>query len=98
MADVRFPTPPDQYDKDYFDQLIRNIRQTFIGLMTPGTVTTGLLVFTVDPRGCPTNPSGLRPGTVYCDNGTLKMVLPNVGYAPSIELASSLGTVRATGI
>jgi len=95
--DVRFQDPPADYDRKYFSLLLRDIRQLFQTVMTPSTLTTGLLVFTIDPRGCPLNGNGLRPGTVYCDAGTLKMVLPDTGYAPSFLATAHLGTVIATG-
>lgn len=97
MAEFRFQDPPDEYAKNYFSQLVRELTQTFSSLRIPSTVITGRLIFTVSPRGCPTVANGLPPGSVYADGDILKIVLVNAAYAPSFLLTAAVGTVVATG-
>lgn len=97
MTEVRFQQPPTEYEQRYFSQLLRDLRQTFIGIMTPGKTTIGFLTLIPPPNGCPTNGAGYPPGTVYSDSGTLKIVLPDVAYAPPLYAATAVGTVTATG-
>ena len=87
------PLAPGEYNPEYFNQLIRalNVYLKQIGSTTPIVIDQLTLL------ALPTSPVNLRPGTVWNDGGTLKIVLSNtilvptatpltiIGYAPSLD-------------
>lgn len=86
--------PPSAYDQRYFAQLVRDLVQSFNSLATPGRTTIGLLTL-VPPY--PALAYGLPLGTVYADDGILKIVLGDRAYAGSLKLTITLASVVATG-
>ena len=100
------PLAPGNYNPEYFNQLIRalNVYLTQIGSTTPIVIDQLTLL------ALPTSPAGLRPGTVWNDGGTLKIVLANtiqvttgslsiIGLAPSLDnIAPPVRTVSLIGI
>jgi hypothetical protein len=101
------PLAPTEYNAEYFNQLIRslNLYLNQIGSTTPIVIDQLTLL------ALPTSPIGLRPGTVYNDGGTLKIVLSNTilvptateltitGYAPSLDrVAPPVESVDLIGI
>jgi len=100
------PIAPSEYNPEYLNQLIRalNVYLKQVGSTTPIVVDELTLL------ALPTSPVGLRPGTVWNDGGTLKIVLANtilvttgsvgiVGYAPSLDnIAPPVKTVSLIGI
>ena len=93
FAPPSLPLAPGDYNPEYFNQLIRalNVYLSQIGSTTPIVIDQLTLL------ALPTSPIGLRPGTVYNDGGTLKIVLSNTilvptatgltitGFAPSLD-------------
>ena len=73
FAPPSLPLAPGEYSPEYFNQLIRalNVYLNQIGSTTPIVIDQLTLL------ALPTSPVGLRPGTVYNDGGTLKIVLSN---------------------
>jgi hypothetical protein len=101
------PLAPREYNPEYFNQLIRslNVYLNQIGSTTPIVIDQLTLL------ALPTNPVGLRPGTVWNDGGILKIVLSNTilvptattlaieGKAPSLDnIAPPVKTVSLTGV
>jgi hypothetical protein len=100
------PIAPSEYNPEYLNQLIRalNVYLKQVGSTTPIVVDELTLL------ALPTSPVGLRPGTVWNDGGTLKIVLANtilvttgslsiVGLAPSLSnIAPPVKTVSLIGI
>ena len=100
------PLAPTAYDPEYLNQLIRalNVYLKQIGSTTP------IVVDEITLLALPTSPVGLRVGTVWNDNGTLKIVLANtiivttgtlsiVGKTPSLDnIAPPVKTVNLVGI
>ena len=87
-----FPTPTEEYDPAYVADLIRALNFFVDQVGNAGPMRGATLVLT----DLPTSGAQLETGTVYNDNGTLKIVLENIGYASSISAASSIGTVTVT--
>jgi len=87
-----FPTPTEEYDPAYVADLIRALNFFVDQVGNAGPMRGTTLVLT----NLPTSGAQLETGTVYNDNGTLKIVLENIGYASSISAASSIGTVTVT--
>lgn len=88
------PLAPSTYDPEYFNQVIRALNTYFrqIGSTTP------IVVDSISLLALPVSPLGQRVGTVYNDNGVLKIVLEGtvnsvvgsvnlVGIAPTITVA-----------
>jgi hypothetical protein len=100
------PLAPGTYNPEYLNQLIRalNVYLKQVGSTTPIVIDQLTLL------ALPTSPVGLRPGTVWNDGGTLKIVLSNtilvttgslsiVGLAPSLSnIAPPVKTVSLIGI
>ncbi len=87
-----FPTPPEEYDAAYVADLIRALNYFVDQVGNAGPMRGTTLVLT----DLPTSGAQLETGAVYSDNGTLKIVLVNVGYASSVSAALSIGTVTVT--
>jgi len=106
FAPPSLPLAPGEYNSEYFNQLIRslNVYLNQIGSTTPIVIDQLTLL------ALPTSPIGLKPGTVYNDGGTLKIVLSNtilvpgatlniVGFAPSLDrIAPPVRNVNFVGI
>jgi hypothetical protein len=82
FAPPALPLAPGNYNPEYFNQLIRalNIYLNQIGSTTPIVIDQLTLL------ALPTSPAGLRPGTVWNDGGTLKIVLANTILVPGATL------------
>jgi len=87
-----FSDAPPDYSRLYFDDLVRGINVFVTQQTNPGPIRGDTMVLT----NLPLNGNGLETGTVYNDQGTLKIVLGNIGYGPSFSIALSLGTVTVT--
>ena len=85
---------PENYDRRHMDQLTRQISTLLGVLQQPAVAKAGGQYY--DINSLPTNGKGQRPGMVYRDVEFLKIVLPNVAYAPSLGLTLSLGSVAVT--
>ena len=106
FAPPSLPLAPGEYNSEYFNQLIRalNAYLNQIGSTTPIVIDQLTLL------ALPTSPVGLRPGTVWNDGGTLKIVLSNtiqvttgslniIGLAPSLSnIAPPVVNVNFVGI
>jgi type IV secretory pathway TrbL component len=81
------PLAPSTYDPEYFNQVIRALNTYFRQLDS----TTPIVVDSITLLALPTNAIGQRVGTVYNDNGVLKIVLAgNVnGVAGAVNLVGA---------
>jgi hypothetical protein len=88
------PLAPSTYDPEYFNQVIRALNTYFRQLDS----TTPIVVDSISLLALPVSPLGQRVGTVYNDNGVLKIVLAGtvnslvgsvnlVGAPPTITVA-----------
>jgi len=82
FAPPSLPIAPSEYNPEYFNQLTRalNVYLKQIGSTTPIVVDQLTLL------ALPISPIGLRPGTVWNDGGTLKIVLANTILVPGTTL------------
>ena len=87
-----FPLAPEEYQRVYFDDLVSPLSSFVDQQINPGAVRGTTLVLT----NLPTNGNKLETGGVYNDQGTLKVALSNVGYAPTLLMSASIGTVTVT--
>jgi hypothetical protein len=81
------PLAPSTYDPEYFNQVIRALNTYFRQLDS----TTPIVIDKLTLLALPTSALGQRVGTVYNDNGVLKIVLAGT-------VNSVVGSVNLVGI
>lgn len=76
------PLPPDKYDKEYMNRLIRQINFAIQNLSTVTPLTAGsdlsgqirgYPISALTLVDIPTSPTNLPPGSVWSDGGVLKI-------------------------
>jgi len=70
LVPPQFPLPPEEYDRQYFDEMVRSLTQLVIQLQNPGEMRGTKITLTQ----LPTSPTGLESGALYNDSGTVKIV------------------------
>jgi hypothetical protein len=70
LVPPQFSVPPEQYDRMYFDDMVRSLSQLVVQINNPGELRGTKITLT----DLPTSPSGLEPGSLYNNNGTVKIV------------------------
>ena len=83
ISNSALPLPPREYDKNYFDRLVRQINLALQNMSAVRPVTVGSDL-TSQVQGypisgltivnVPTSAAGLPPGSVWSDGGILKIV------------------------
>tara|TARA_R100000329_G_C7446990_1_gene157213 strand:+ start:150 stop:377 length:228 start_codon:yes stop_codon:yes gene_type:complete len=69
LVPPQFPLPPEEYDRQYFDEMVRSLTQLVVQLQNPGELRGTKITLTQ----LPTSPTGLEPGALYNDSGTVKV-------------------------
>jgi hypothetical protein len=86
------PLPPDEYNRQQFDEIFRALRLYFNQLDSNASLQLdGIRLINL-----PTSGNGLLDGTVFRVGEDLKIVLPNIGYLLSVSGQASVGTVTVT--
>mgnify|MGYP003109747837 FL=1 len=70
LVPPQFPLAPEEYDRAYFDDMVRSLTQLVIQLQNPGELRGTKITLT----DLPTSASGLESGALYNDSGTVKVV------------------------
>ena len=70
LVPPQFPLPPSEYERQYFDELIRSLTQLVVQLQNPGELRGTKITLT----DLPTSATGLETGALYNDGGTVKIV------------------------
>lgn len=70
LVPPQFPLPPEGYDRQYFDEMVRSLTQLVIQLQNPGELRGTKITLT----DLPTSATGLESGALYNDGGTVKIV------------------------
>ncbi len=70
LVPPQFSVPPEEYDRTYFDDMVRSLSQLVIQLNNPGELRGTKITLT----DLPISPSGLETGALYNDSGTVKIV------------------------
>ncbi len=70
LVPPQFSVPPEQYNRMYFDDMVRSLSQLVIQLNNPGEMRGTKITLT----DLPTSASGLETGALFNDNGTVKIV------------------------
>ena len=65
-----FSLPPEEYDVQYFNDLVRGLGTLVTQLHNPGELRGTTITLTA----LPTSDAGLETGALFNDNGTVKIV------------------------
>ena len=65
-----FSLPPDEYNVEYFNEMVRSLSQLVTQLQNPGELRGTKITLTQ----LPTSSEGLESGALFNDNGTVKIV------------------------
>ena len=64
-----FSLPPDEYDPEYFNDMVRSLSKLVTQLQNPGELRGTKITLT----DLPTSDTGLEVGALFNDNGTIKV-------------------------
>ena len=70
LAPIQFALPPEEYDRAYFDDVVRSLSQLVVQMRNPGELRGTKITLT----DLPTSSVGLETGALFNDNGTVKVV------------------------
>ena len=70
LVPPQFPLPPEEYDRQYFDEMVRSLTQLVVQLQNPGEMRGTKITLTA----LPTSSAGLETGALFNDGGTVKIV------------------------
>tara|TARA_Y100001938_G_scaffold150666_1_gene242714 strand:- start:4216 stop:4446 length:231 start_codon:yes stop_codon:yes gene_type:complete len=70
LVPPQFPLAPEEYDRQYFDEMVRSLTQLVVQLQNPGELRGTKITLT----DLPTSATGLEIGALYNDGGTVKVV------------------------
>tara|TARA_R100000773_G_C4128845_1_gene60672 strand:+ start:30 stop:260 length:231 start_codon:yes stop_codon:yes gene_type:complete len=70
LVPPQFPLPPEEYDRQYFDEMVRSLTQLVVQLQNPGEMRGTKITLT----DLPTSSAGLETGALFNDGGTVKIV------------------------
>ncbi len=70
LAPIQFALPPEEYDRAYFDDVVRSLSQLVVQMRNPGELRGTKITLT----DLPTSSDGLETGALFNDNGTVKVV------------------------
>ena len=69
LVPPQFPLAPEEYDRQYFDEMVRSLTQLVVQLQNPGELRGTKITLT----NLPTSEVGLETGALYNDGGTVKV-------------------------
>ena len=87
-----FPVAPSQYDQRYFSELVRAFSLFVDQQRNPGEGRNTNIVLT----NIPSSDFGLEAGSLFHDNGVVKISLANLAYSVGSSAVGSVGTVTVS--
>jgi hypothetical protein len=84
-----FPDPPSQYSQTYFSELVRSFATYLINMQNPGLGRATNITLT----NLPTTDSGLEAGTLFQQNGFVKIALINAPHVGGVSATAGVGSV-----
>lgn len=87
-----FPRPPENYNRRYFDDLVRSLDAFVVATRTAGEGRQTTIVLT----GLQSNDYGLAPGTMFEVGGALRVSKANLPYLQGVSATGSIGLVSVT--
>lgn len=86
------PRPPDEYTTEYMNRLLQLLQDAIDRFDNPSLIRGGSLYLS----GCPSSGNELKPGSVFQDLGTLKVVRTGDNFVDSSATTVSVGSVTVT--
>lgn len=86
------PIPPNEYDADYFRETLRAISTFMNNTRNPGEGRNTTIVLT----NLQAHDQGLEPGTIFQQDGFLKVALADKPHLAGAEGAASVGSVTVS--
>lgn len=87
-----FPVPPQGYEQKYFAEVIRAFSVFAAQQQNPGEGRNTFTVFTA----LQTDDYNLEPGSVFQQDGFLKVALPNKPHVRGVSGTGQVGSVSVT--
>jgi len=87
-----FPLPPDDYNREYFAEVLRSYSTYLQNMQNPGEGRNTFTVFT----NLQTDDSGLEDGTVFNHGGQLRVPVAHSPYVQGSQATGSVGTITVT--
>ena len=87
-----FPVPPEQYERQYFAELVRSYSNYLQQIQNAGEGRNTFTVFT----NLQTDDSGLETGAVFNHGGYLKVAELNTPHARGSSATGGVGEVTVT--
>jgi hypothetical protein len=87
-----FPIAPSEYSQAYFAEVIRSFSVYVDNIQNPGEGRHTRLVLT----NLPTDDSGLEEGSLFQQNGFVKITLPNTPHVGGQQAVTSVGSVTVS--
>ena len=88
----RFSDPPADYDRKYFNDLVRALDNLVTVIQAPGEGRQTTIVLT----NLSSNDYNLEPGTIFEVGGALRVSVPYSPYPAGISSSGSVGSVTVT--
>jgi len=87
-----FPVPPQQYDRQYFAELVRSFSVYLEQIQNPGEGRATTMVLT----NLQTTDQGLEVGALFQQAGFVKVTQANVPHVGGLSATGSVGAVTVT--
>jgi len=87
-----FPIPPQEYDQEYFAEVIRSFSTYVNQQQNPGEGRNTFIVLTDVQE----NDQGLEVGAVFQQDGFLKITRANVPHLAGVSSTGAIGSVTVT--
>jgi len=87
-----FAVPPEDYNQTYFAEMVRSFSVYLEQAQNPGEGRHTILVLT----NLPTDDVGLEPGTLFHQDGFVKIALSNKPHARGQQATGAVGGTTVT--
>jgi hypothetical protein len=84
-----FADPPGQYSQTYFSELVRSFATYLVNTQNPGLSRATNITLT----NLPTTDFGLEPGTLFQQDGFVKVTLINAPHVGGVGATAGVGSV-----
>jgi len=92
LARPFFPVPPQDYDRSYFNEVIRAFSVFLQQVQNPGDARHTELTLT----NIQTHDQGLEVGALFNFNGFVKITQANTPHPASLSASAAVGSVSVT--
>jgi len=99
LVPPQFPLPPEEYDRQYFDEMVRSLTQLVVQMQNPGEMRGTRVTITDMPVYDPTAVSadnGLEPGRLYRIGNNVKISLLDRAVPQGAGMTSAVGDLTVS--